>query len=318
VPFTNFPNGLTSFGIPQLGGIPNFGPKSKCIFCDPSAGSDGNDGTSPSSAVQTLLRAYNLLTDLSGDTIFLFGTATATLAAGLVWSKNLCSLIGVCSPVTENKRARIGHRTTNMSPMITVSGYGNYFANIYTMYGNGAAANLVSWLVSGARNCFENVHFGGPFNTTEATTVGFMLVQLSGAQECTFRNCAFGTTTIARSGANSLVEFDSGAGRLQFTDCLFLSMASATTPVMLANAAANGIVDYALFKNCTFLNFSANWATSLAAAVTNAGGNSGAILLQNCMFAGITAIGAAGNLLRTYVLGNEVVTAANQGLAVNP
>jgi hypothetical protein len=87
---------------------------------------------------------------------------------------------------------------------------------------------------------------------------------------------------------------------------------------MLNNVSVNGIVDYALFKNCTFVNFSANWATYLAAAVANAGGNSGAILLQNCMFVGCTAIGAAGNLLRTFVLGNEAVTAANQGLAVTP
>jgi hypothetical protein len=312
---TNYPNGLTSFGIPMVGNIPNFGPNSQCIFCDPSGGSDGNVGTSPDTAVQTLARAYSLLNNNSGDVLFLFGTASANLTTPLVWAKNLCSLIGVCSPVTENKRARIGQGSLVLSPMITVSGYGNYFANFYTQSGNGNAGNLVGMQVTGARNCFENVHFGGPFNATEAGTAGYMLVQLSGAQECTFRKCAFGTTTVARSAANCLVEFDSNAGRINFEDCEFLSMASATSPLMLNNSAVNGIVDFVLCKDCTFINFSVNWAEYLAAAIANAGGNSGAILLQNCMFAGITAIGAAGNLLRTFILGNEVVTVANQGLA---
>ena len=50
MPFTNFPNGITSMGIPVLGGaaIP-FGVArdAKVFFIDPRIGSDSNDGLSP-------------------------------------------------------------------------------------------------------------------------------------------------------------------------------------------------------------------------------------------------------------------------------
>ena len=54
---TNFPNGITSFGVPVIpGGIP-FGRNSKAFFVDPVAGLDGNRGTDLSKPLKTLSKA---------------------------------------------------------------------------------------------------------------------------------------------------------------------------------------------------------------------------------------------------------------------
>lgn len=56
--YTNFPNGITSFGVPVLGGT-SFGmaTASTIYFVDKNNGEDANSGTEPSKAFQTIERA---------------------------------------------------------------------------------------------------------------------------------------------------------------------------------------------------------------------------------------------------------------------
>ena len=80
---TNFPNGITSFGIPVFGGsIPPF--TGQYLFVDYVNGSDGNDG-SPGTPMKTLAAAYAKTTSGKNDVIFLVGdgdtTATQRLTA---------------------------------------------------------------------------------------------------------------------------------------------------------------------------------------------------------------------------------------------
>jgi hypothetical protein len=58
--YTNFPNGLTSFGIPVIGDGARFSsPWATHYFVDGISGNDGNDGTSPTSAFKTIQKAVN-------------------------------------------------------------------------------------------------------------------------------------------------------------------------------------------------------------------------------------------------------------------
>ena len=69
---TNFPNGISSFGVAQLAGsgIPFTGQP---FFVDPVNGIDGNSGKSVDRALKTLSRAHDLMTDGANDVAYLIG-----------------------------------------------------------------------------------------------------------------------------------------------------------------------------------------------------------------------------------------------------
>src|SRR5260370_1350706 len=127
MPLTNFPNGLTSFGIPVLGGasIPFTG---KYFFVDAVNGSDGNTGRSPSKALATVYKAHSLMTSGNNDVCYLIGSgstagtqrlslanaqsvdSTATTGT-LNWTKNAAHLIGITAPSRVAQRARFAPPT---------------------------------------------------------------------------------------------------------------------------------------------------------------------------------------------------------------
>lgn len=88
MPYTNFPNGLTSFGIPLLGSggaeASYFGTQ---WFVDTVNGADGNDGRSPQTAFATMNRAFYFSDGSSNlspnDTIWFVGTVREQLVAPL-------------------------------------------------------------------------------------------------------------------------------------------------------------------------------------------------------------------------------------------
>ncbi len=76
--FTNFPNGVSSFGVPLVGAArANAG---KHYFVAGNTGSDGQRGTTPSEPFRTVSAAFTLAT--SGDTIHFTGNTTEQLSTG--------------------------------------------------------------------------------------------------------------------------------------------------------------------------------------------------------------------------------------------
>ncbi len=79
---TNYPNGLSSFGIPVLGGA-NVPFNGTYFFVDAVRGSDGNRGLSPDNALRTVYKAHSLMTDGNNDVCFVIGRMTsASTTAG--------------------------------------------------------------------------------------------------------------------------------------------------------------------------------------------------------------------------------------------
>ena len=235
------------------GGNVGYKGQGKEFYVDAVSGSDGYDGLTAKTAKASLAAAYALTTSGKNDTIYLLSsTSMMNLAATLTWSKSETHLVGVGSPSRMAQRARIGH-SANFSPLITVSGDGCLFSNLYISHGRGSATNLIAVTITGGRNAFENVHFAGPQHATEAAEATYMTVNISGADaaENTFVGCVLGNNTIARSAANCAVNFTGGAPRTFFEDCYFVMMSSAATPVHVA-IAATGIDRFAIFKNCFF------------------------------------------------------------------
>jgi hypothetical protein len=148
---TNFPNGVSSFGIPVLPGVPV--PFSgNYYFVDPVHGSNGNQGTNIDRPFATLYYALSKCTSGNNDVIFLIGngavSGAATLSTALaqavdstvttgtlLWNKDATHLIGICAPTGVAQRALIqppsGDGTTTYTAatfgsnaLVTVSGSG--------------------------------------------------------------------------------------------------------------------------------------------------------------------------------------------------
>jgi hypothetical protein len=73
---TNFPDGVTSFGVPVLpAGI---SPFAKVWFLDAKSGSNGGDGRSPDSALKTMAQVFTVIR--SGDVIYTRGKIAEQLS----------------------------------------------------------------------------------------------------------------------------------------------------------------------------------------------------------------------------------------------
>lgn len=77
---SNFPNGLSSFGVPVMPMNGGYGtPNSSWIFVNSYSGSDGQTGDSPENAVQTMDRAFDLVD--SGGVIYFQGNIREQLVS---------------------------------------------------------------------------------------------------------------------------------------------------------------------------------------------------------------------------------------------
>lgn len=97
---TNFPNGITSFGIPVFGSgtqIPV--TTGKYFFVDSNTGSDSNPGVDKDTPVATLDKALSLCTDNKGDVIILMPkhAETITGAGGITLDKAGVHIVGLGS-----------------------------------------------------------------------------------------------------------------------------------------------------------------------------------------------------------------------------
>lgn len=213
-----------------------------------------------------------------------------SLAAMLTWDKSNCALIGQAPDVTMmNSRARIG-MSANFASMITISGNGNLWKNLYLMHGRGSATNVNLMTITGDRNGFENVCFAGPQNDTEAATAGYDLIRLDGAEETHFKRCVFGTHNTV-STTYTGIEFQADAGSAIFEDCIFWCAGGAAGNGRFLKFDAGIGIGAAIFKNCLFINI----GTALTYGIDGTGLNNYKVILLNSDFTGCTDVVAAAN-----------------------
>lgn len=340
---TNFPDGLSSFGVPVLGGIGGIPLTGTWYFVNPATGSDANDGKSPENPLATLYQAHNLMTAGKNDVCLLIGdgstTGTARLstalaqtitpaatAGTLVWSKNACHLIGETAPTGIAARARIAPpsgvytvTTFGSANFITVSAAGCIFANFSTFNGfsTGGAAQIC-WTDSGARNFYQAVQFGGMGDAGSAADAGSRSVKISGGGEHTFVNCTLGLDTVTRGAANATLEFSGGTARSKFISCQFPFQTSASTPLGVIVSAAAGSDRWQLFQDCSFINNVGSTSTTMAALSTLAASMGGLHLYKNCATVGITEFGTDATSRGQIYVDMAQPAAATGGIAVNP
>lgn len=290
--FTNFPGGVSSFGIPQLSTNIPFGTDSRVYFVAPyrttsNGASDGNDGKSPKRAFKTISKAHSVMRDNKNDVAILIPSGEAAAetsddqSASLVWSKDLCHLIGL-SRNRYGQRCRITQTSgaTGVTPLLDVTGSGCVFANFQLFLG-GDATNLVACRNTGNHNYFENIHFAGMGSADLGSAAGAASLKVHGGTEGVFKNCVIGLDTIERDGdSNGELWFDNGASRYMFEDCLFTTYLSADNQTVTVEDST-AIDRTIIFKNCVFFAKSTNKATAQTTVFSIPAISQGAIILQN-------------------------------------
>ena len=269
-------------------GVPR-GPNSQIFLVDPANGSDSNPGTSFKQPLASIEAAYALCTTNQHDTVlYLAGSSGNNLAAALTWSKSYTHLVGWCAPSRAGQRARIFQTSTltGASPLVTVSGSGCIFKDVYVFQGVDDATSLINVSVTGGRNYFENVHFAGGGHAAQAIDGGASL-KLDGAEENLFKNCTIGVDTIAAATGMAGILFDGEAHRNVFEDCMLTLWAGHAGAIFAEVVDATGVDRYNIFKNCLFLNTSAT-AMTQAFAIPAGMGAPRRIYLVNCALHGAT------------------------------
>lgn len=252
-----FPKNLKEYVALAMAGIPR-SKGSKVFLVDYVNGSDSNPGTSFEAPLKTVAAAYALCTTLKNDVVLLVGNGTSNVAtAAITWSKSYTHLIGLCSPIPDEQRARIKPSAAlATTPFVTFSGDGCIIKNISFWHETSDAAGLVNVLVSGGRNYFENCQFAGAVGANNAT--GARSLKVGGAAGSAsgnvFKNCTIGNDTIQIVAGVFDLEFVTGTAHTLFEDCLFVHSAAATTNAHVSIAAAAGVGRRNMFKRCLFIN----------------------------------------------------------------
>jgi len=340
---TNFPNGITSFGVPVLGNIGGIPLTGTYWFVDPAVGSDAYDGQSPETPFQTIYAAYAAAASGNNDVIVLIGngstSGTARMSVALAssitssattgtitWAKNALHLIGVTAPTGVANRARFAPPTGtytaatfgNNGNMFNVTASGCIFANfsVFSGFSTGSASQ-VTWIENGGRNYYSSVQFGGFEDSASAGGANARALKVMGTGENTFVQCTIGQDTVQRSAANANLEFASATPRNKFINCDFPIFTSSATTLGIVGTGAGSIDRWNKFQTCLFFNAVDSTSTNLTVLASLNAAAGGSLVFNNSTLVGATKWGDAGALANSFV-DNAPPTAATSGLAVNP
>ena len=227
-----------------------------------------------------------------------------SLAAALVWDLNMSHFIGMYGAARQNMRSRIG-MSAAFSPMLTVSGYGNTFQNLYFMHGTGSATNLNCVTDSGGRNSYLNCHFLCQ-DATAMNEAAYDLFYLDN-NESYFKDCLIGGDGAAMS-EGTLFKFGNNPDppRSVFENCIFMMQADAANPTFIDTDPGIGI-GWAIFKNCVFLN----GGSALTYGINGIGMGNFNFYMQDCYFVGVTDVCTDVNDAAIYIPLTNVVAGAD-------
>jgi len=238
---------------------------------------------------QTIAAAFSSAVSCRNDTLIIT-PGSHSLGASLTWNKNNTHMIGSYYGAVDGIRNRIGMGTT-FTPMVTVSGHSNTFANLYSMHGT-ATGDSMGWRITGARNLFHRVNFGGPFNATQAGNVGYEGISVEGTL-CSFEQCVIGTDNQARDTSNVSMTLAAGT-HTTLRDCDFLALISDAN-VLFINVE-NTTTTHARIHGCLFMAVNANWATSMATAIGfTSGSTAGIVIDPGCLLVNVDQWCSAAN-----------------------
>ena len=251
------PNGDGSFiAQGQLQGLSGIdGPigKGDVYYLIPNGSTaSGLRGKKWTTAFGTLEEAEAAMTANQNDLLKIAsGSSMGKIAASITWDKAYTHVIGLSAPVHTNMRTRFENGAI-FDPLVNVSATGCSFTNLYFFQGGTTTVALTCIDVTGSRNFFHNVHFGGPGHTTPAANSGACALYLNGGEENRFLDCTFGLDTIKRTAIGGILKVDAYATRNLFEHCRFVSYAEMNTIPMVITVDAASMDSYMEFDDCLF------------------------------------------------------------------
>ena len=258
---TNFPNGITSFGIPTagMGGIPV--TSGTYYFVNSDTGSDNNDGLSLDTPLKTVAAAYAKMTSDKYDVMVCVGKASHTISSMLTISKNRCIFVGV-----DGANRRYGQRTkwsmgvtTDTSDVFMVknTGVGNVFMNIKFNNTNTLTQNKAAVGEGGEYTVYQNCEF---YDATKLNSDTHAELVCNG-DSAQFYGCTFGSLADAVSGdkvrpAVLLTKATVASGKVSrdvlFDNCKFWKKAGGTSTAMVKGGATD-VERVMEFHDCQFI-----------------------------------------------------------------
>ena len=256
MPYTNFPNGITSFGVPM--NMPF--TTGTYYFVDADNGNDSNDGLSRDTPFLTLSKAVTSVTTNKDDVIVLSTNGSHQLTAMLTISKSRVHFIGDIYGRHYGQRAKVNYAdaiATADAFAVKNTGVGNTFTGIKFLNNNTDAQVVATVGEGGEYAVYRNCEF---YNSTNLTsdTVSEMVLNGDSAQ---FYNCTFGSLADAVSGdkvrpAILLTKATVGAGLVcrdvLFDNCKFWKQAGGTTTAMVKGGATD-VERIMEFHDCQFI-----------------------------------------------------------------
>lgn len=320
---TNFPNGVSGWGLPLSGSIPNVFSTlgtGRIIFVNPDTGTDGNSGLDVSEAVETIERAYEIAT--TGDTIALSTGTTHSLTAGLDFTKSRINMIGLDffnRQVQQGAKVQLGGAIAT-AYVLKNSGVRNSFVNIKFIQASTAATALTVVQDGGEGTLWQNCSFTfGVVNNLDETTAHEFL---AGSDSATYLNCTFGADTLLTSAARSVFHIDQVTSGQEFKsnileNCNFIISSSSSTATFVRLDAVGDILFTNIFKNCTFAASvdSAGGAAIAEASQTGTGTVKGTLLYSFPVAFNVTdfATATSGRNANTQVVSPVSAAASTEG-----
>jgi hypothetical protein len=225
---------------------------------------------------------------------YLAGSSSLTLPAAdaaFDWNKALTHFIGVCAPTQIGQRARIFNTAGTLNePMITISGNGCHWENIYIFDGVADADCLTAVKVTGDYGSMSNVQIVGG-GSTESAIDGNSSLYMDGSANYTYRDCVFGAQSIPQGdGANVIKLGTTAGGQNIFDNCYFHIYASNGGACWLEALSGASSDRWMMFDNCKFLNWGTTALTS--GFVLPAAGN-GQYFFKDCLMYNATKFDAS-------------------------
>jgi len=304
MPISNFPNGISSYGMPIYGnGIPftiGAAGKGKIFFVDPTNGNDGNTGLEPDKALASLDRANTLVTTNNQDVVVLSANAShAVPTGGLNVTKNRVHFIGSAGSGGHfGQRARVTAAATVTSiGAIVNTGVGNSFTNMKISSASTVAASLHAFAEGGEFTVFRNCWFDKETDLDETAASD---VAMNGDSPM-FYDCTFGST--ARITATAIIRpqvlLTGGliSGKkcrdAYFENCIFWRKSGGTASVFVYGANATDVERMLLMKDCTFLNNALSASLPAHAVGFGAAQTEGSVILKSCTSVDCTILAEA-------------------------